>query len=80
MALNEALYERKLCTPLCWEEVKDKGFFGLKLIQETIAKIREIQEKMKKEKDFHKSHTNRHIRPLEFDMGDHVVFMDYPSG
>lgn len=56
MALNEALYERKLCTPLCWEEVKDKGIFGLELIQETIAKIRAIQENMKKEKDFHKSY------------------------
>lgn len=42
IAPYEALYRRKCSTPLCWEEVRDKGILGPNIIQETMETIRII--------------------------------------
>lgn len=47
MAPDEALYDRKCRTPLCWFEVGEKRLLGPDLVQETTAKIRIIRDRIK---------------------------------
>ena len=32
MASFEALYNRKCCTPVCWDEVRERRLIGLELV------------------------------------------------
>ncbi|XP_071691845.1 uncharacterized protein [Rutidosis leptorrhynchoides] len=43
----EALYGRKCRSPLCWSEIGDSQLTGPEIIQETIVKIFQIQERLK---------------------------------
>jgi len=47
MAPYEALYRRKCRTPLCWYQYGETVLVGPDLIQHTIEKVKQIQDKMK---------------------------------
>lgn len=75
----EALYEKKCIRPLCYDEVRDKGILGPNIIQETIEKIKMIQENMKKAQERKKSCTNQRRSPLEFEEENHVFLKVTPK-
>ena len=74
MPLFEALYGRRCRSPICWEEVGDRGFLGPDLVQETTEKIRVIRKRMKATQSRQKSYADKCRRPLEFAIGD-IIFL-----
>ncbi|WRX21060.1 Integrase [Theobroma cacao] len=51
MALYEALYGRKCCIPLCWDEVGERKLVSVELIDLTNDKIKVIRERLKVAQD-----------------------------
>ena len=84
----EALYGRKCRSPLCWAEVGDtqleKGqatdntLTGPEIIRETTEKIVQIRERLKASRDRQKSYADQRRKPLEFQVGDHVLLKVSP--
>ena len=74
MAPNEALYERKCKTPICWDEVSERKLNDVELIEATTKKIRIIRERLKTAQDRQKSYADNRKRKLEFEVGD-MVFL-----
>ena len=84
----EALYGRKCRSPLCWAEVGDtqlaKGqatdntLTGPEIIRETTEKIVQIRERLKASRDRQKSYADKRHKPLEFQVGDHVLLKVSP--
>jgi len=56
MAPFEALYGRRCRTPLCWYETGESALLGPDVVQETIEKVKMIQEKMKASQSRQKSY------------------------
>jgi len=56
MTLYEAFYRKKCRTPLCWYQNDEAVLVGPKLLQHTIEKVRQIQEKMKASQSRKKSY------------------------
>lgn len=73
MTSFEALYDRLCHSPSSWLDNKDPVLFGPELIEETIKIVNLIRNKMKEAQHCQKSYANLHIRPLEFEVGDHVL-------
>jgi len=46
MAPYESLYGRKCRTPLCWYQDGEAVLVGLKLLEQTIEKVRMVRDKM----------------------------------
>ena len=44
------------------------------LLQQTIEKVKQIQERMKSSQSRQKSYADQRRKPLEFAVGDHVLF------
>jgi hypothetical protein len=78
MAPYEALYGRRCCTPLCWEEVGERKLLGSELVKVTMGKVRMIQDRMKGAQDRQKSYADNRRRPLEFEVGDQVYLKVAP--
>ena len=78
MALFEALYGRPCRTPLCWGEVGETILHGPDMVRETSEKIKVIREKLSTTQSHQKSYADRHRRPLEFEIGDHVFLRVSP--
>src|SRR3954470_21322653 len=78
MAPFEALYGRRCRTPLCWYESGESAVIGPEIIQETMEKIKMIQEKMKASQSRQKSYHDKRRRTLEFLKGDHVFMRVTP--
>ncbi|GJR97987.1 putative reverse transcriptase domain-containing protein [Tanacetum coccineum] len=74
----EALYGRKCRSPVCWAEVGEAQLTGPKLIQETIEKIVLIKQRMQAAQDRQKSYADRKQKPMEFKVGDRVMFKVSP--
>ncbi|GAU42813.1 hypothetical protein TSUD_288410 [Trifolium subterraneum] len=72
MAPFEALYGRRCRTPLCWYESGENVVLGPNIVQETMEKIRMIQEKMKASQSRQKSYHDKKRKDVEFQEGDHV--------
>lgn len=47
MTSYEALYKRKCCTHVCWDEIRERKLLGLELVQIITDKVRIIKETMK---------------------------------
>ncbi len=47
----EALYGKKCITPLCWDEVGERKFIGLEIVQQTEEKIKLIRDILKTASD-----------------------------
>jgi hypothetical protein len=69
MAPYKALNGRRCKTPLCWEEIKDRKLYGVKLVQFTTEKVRTIKDRIKAAQDRQKKHEDVRRRPLEFSVG-----------
>ncbi|GKA54657.1 putative reverse transcriptase domain-containing protein [Tanacetum coccineum] len=74
----EALYERKCRSPVLWAEIGESSFIGPELVQETTDKVALIKEKFKAARDRQKSYANNRRKPLEFEVGDHVLLKVSP--
>nr|GEY71847.1 putative reverse transcriptase domain-containing protein [Tanacetum cinerariifolium] len=73
-ALFEALYGRKCRTLIMWVEVGEGQLIGPKLVQETTEKISQIKDRLKPMRDHQKSYADKRRKPLEFSVGDYVLF------
>jgi hypothetical protein len=83
-----ALYGRKCRSPVCWAEVGDiqlarsqvdnSNIIGPEIIRETTEKIVQIRERMKTARSRQKSYADRRRKPLEFQVGDHVLLKVSP--
>ncbi|GKF00466.1 putative reverse transcriptase domain-containing protein, partial [Tanacetum coccineum] len=77
-ALFEALYGRKCRTPILWAEIGESSLIGPELVQETTDKAVLIKEKLKAARDRQKSYADNRRKPLEFEVGDHVLLKVSP--
>ncbi|GJR15455.1 putative reverse transcriptase domain-containing protein [Tanacetum coccineum] len=68
----EALYGRKCRSPICWAEVGDVQLTGPEIIHETTKKI------VQAARDRQRSYANIRRKPLEFQVGDHVMLKVSP--
>ena len=69
----EALYGRKCRSPVLWAEVGEGQLIGPEIMLETTKKITQIKERLKTARDRQKSYANKKRKPLEFNVGDHVM-------
>ncbi|GJR23992.1 putative reverse transcriptase domain-containing protein [Tanacetum coccineum] len=74
----EALYGRKCRSPVCWAEVGDSQLTGPEIIQETTKKIVQIHQRLQAARDRQRSYANVRRKPLEFQVGDHVMLKVSP--
>ncbi|GKA12663.1 putative reverse transcriptase domain-containing protein, partial [Tanacetum coccineum] len=70
----EALYRRKCRSPVCWSEVGDSQLIGPELIRDTTEKIIQIKNRLLTAYSHQKSYADRRTKPLEFEVGDMVLF------
>ncbi|GJX62501.1 putative reverse transcriptase domain-containing protein [Tanacetum coccineum] len=75
----EALYGRKCRSPVCWAEVGDSQLTGPEIIQETTKKIVQIRQRLQAARDRQRSYANVRRKPLEFQVGDHVMLKVSPQ-
>ncbi|KAM0044994.1 putative nucleotidyltransferase, Ribonuclease H [Helianthus debilis subsp. tardiflorus] len=78
MAPFEALYGRKCRSPLSWHEIGDKHFTGPEFIQEATDKILQIRDNLLKARNRQKSYADKGRKPMEFEVGDHVLLKVSP--
>jgi len=74
----EALYGRRCRSPICWEEVGDRGLLGPDMVQETTEKIKIIRKRMVATQNQQKSYADKRRVPLEFTIED-LVFLKVSS-
>ncbi|GJS33166.1 putative reverse transcriptase domain-containing protein [Tanacetum coccineum] len=70
----EALYGRKCRSPVCWAEVGDVQLTGPEIIHETTEKIVQIRQRLQAARDRQRSYANVRRKPLEFQVGDRVIY------
>ncbi|GKB55639.1 putative reverse transcriptase domain-containing protein [Tanacetum coccineum] len=71
--LFEELYGRKYRSPVCWAEVGHVQLTGPEIIHETTKKIVQIRQRLQAARDRQRSYANIRRKPLEFQVGDHVM-------
>ncbi|GKA09964.1 hypothetical protein Tco_0689397 [Tanacetum coccineum] len=59
-------------------EIKESSLIGPELVQETTDKVVLIKEKLKAARDRQKSYADNRRKPLEFEVGDHVMLKVSP--
>ncbi|GKB70371.1 reverse transcriptase domain-containing protein [Tanacetum coccineum] len=69
----EALYRRKYRSSVLWAEIGDSGLIGPELVQETTDKVVVIRDRLKDARDRQKRYADNRRKPLEFQVGDHVM-------
>ncbi|GJS56621.1 reverse transcriptase domain-containing protein [Tanacetum coccineum] len=74
----EALYGRKCRSPVLWAEIGDSRLIGPEMVQETTDKVVVIRDRLKAARDRQKSYTDNRRKPLEFQVGDHVMMKVLP--
>ncbi|GKC18409.1 putative reverse transcriptase domain-containing protein [Tanacetum coccineum] len=74
----EALYRRKCRLPVLWAEIEDSGLIVPELVQETTDKVVMIRDRLKAARDRQKSYADNRRKPLEFQVGDHVMLKVSP--
>ncbi|GKF54338.1 hypothetical protein Tco_0161248, partial [Tanacetum coccineum] len=74
----EALYGQKCRSPVCWAEVGDVQLTRPEIIHKTIEKIVQIQQRLQATRDRQRSYANVRQKPLEFQVGDHVMLKVSP--
>ncbi|GKB06754.1 hypothetical protein Tco_0834987 [Tanacetum coccineum] len=74
----EALYGRKCRSSVLWAEIGDSVLIGPELVQETTDKVVVIRDRLKADRDRQKSYTDNRRKPLEFQVGDHVMLKVSP--
>ncbi|GJY15150.1 putative reverse transcriptase domain-containing protein [Tanacetum coccineum] len=74
----EALYGRKYRSHVCWAEVGDGQLTRPEIIHETTEKIVQIRQRLQAARDRQRSYANFRRKPLEFQVGDHVMLKVSP--
>ncbi|GKA50150.1 putative reverse transcriptase domain-containing protein, partial [Tanacetum coccineum] len=74
----EALYGKKCRSPVLWAEIGDRGLIGPELVRETTDKVVVIRDRLKVVRDRQKSYADNRRKPLEFQVGDHVMLKVSP--
>ncbi|GJS95004.1 putative reverse transcriptase domain-containing protein [Tanacetum coccineum] len=74
----KALYSRKCRSPVCWAEVGVVQLTGPEIVQETTEKIVQIKQRMQVARDRQKSYADLKRKPMEFQVGDKVMFKVSP--
>ncbi|GJX10493.1 putative reverse transcriptase domain-containing protein [Tanacetum coccineum] len=74
----EALYGRRCRSPVLWAEIGDSRLIGPELVQETTDKVVVIRDWLKAARDRQKSYADNRRKPLEFQVGDHVMLKVSP--
>ncbi|GJW51192.1 putative reverse transcriptase domain-containing protein [Tanacetum coccineum] len=74
----EALYGRKCRSTVCLAKVGDVQFTGPEIIHETTEKIVQIQKCLQATRDRQRSYANVRRKPLEIQVGDHVMLKVSP--
>ncbi|GKA68214.1 putative reverse transcriptase domain-containing protein [Tanacetum coccineum] len=74
----EALYGRKCSSPVLWAEIEDSRLIGPELVQETTNKVVVIRDRLKAARDRQKSYADNRRKPIEFQVGDHVMLKVSP--
>ncbi|GJX00145.1 putative reverse transcriptase domain-containing protein [Tanacetum coccineum] len=69
----EALYGRKCRSPVLWDEIGDSRLIGPEMVQETTDKVVVIRDRIKATRDHQKSYADNRRKPLEFQVGDHIL-------
>ncbi|GJW52290.1 hypothetical protein Tco_0093641 [Tanacetum coccineum] len=63
---------------VCWAEVGDVQLTGPEIIHETTEKIVQIRQRLQAARDRQRSYANVRRKPLEFQVGDHVMLKVSP--
>ncbi|CAH9094978.1 unnamed protein product [Cuscuta europaea] len=79
MAPYKALYGQKCRSPLCWGDIVDQVVLGPQYLQDTIEKVKVIQERMKAAQDRQKSYADLGRKPAEFEIGEKVLLKVSPT-
>ena len=79
MAPYEALYGRLCKSPLYWTEVGERSITGPDLIKDTSEKVSLIRQRLLTAQSRNKSYADVRRRPLEFEVGDHVLLKVMPK-
>ena len=79
MAPYEELYGRPCRSPLCWTEVGESSITGPDLIIDTSEKVSLIRQRLLTAQSRQKSYANVRRRPLEVEVGDHVLLKVMPK-
>ncbi|GKB62506.1 putative reverse transcriptase domain-containing protein [Tanacetum coccineum] len=74
----ESLYGRKCMSPVLWAKIEDIRLIGPELVQETTDKVVVIRDRLKAGRDHQKSYADNRRKPLEFQVGDHVMLKVSP--
>ncbi|GKD90398.1 putative reverse transcriptase domain-containing protein [Tanacetum coccineum] len=75
--LRASLYGRKCRSPVLWAGIGESRLIGPELVQKTTDKVVLIKEKLKAARDRQKSYADNRRKPLEFEVGDHVLLKKY---
>src|SRR4051812_31372953 len=78
MAPFEVLYDRKCRTPLMWDEVGERQFFGPYLIRDAEEKVKLIRDRMKIAQSRQKSYANAKRKVVTYEVGDRAYFRVSP--
>nr|GEX84916.1 reverse transcriptase domain-containing protein [Tanacetum cinerariifolium] len=68
----------KYRSSIMWAEVEEGQLIGLELVQETIEKISQINDRLKAARDRQKSYADKRRKPLEFSVRDYVLLKVSP--
>ena len=79
MAPNEALYGRPCRSPLCWTEVGESSITGPDMIRDTSENVSLKRQRLLTAQSRQKSYVDVRHRPLEFEVGDHVLLKVMPK-
>ncbi|GKB41016.1 hypothetical protein Tco_0885958, partial [Tanacetum coccineum] len=61
-------------SPICWAEVGDAQLTGSVIVHETTEKIFQIKKHIQADRDWQESLADRNHKPMEFQVGDMVMF------
>ncbi|XP_025635857.1 uncharacterized protein [Arachis hypogaea] len=79
MAPYEALYGRKCQSPLCWYETGEASVLDPDLVAETTENIKKICARILTAQSRQKSYADQRMKPLEFEVGEHVFLRVTPT-
>ena len=75
----EALYGRKCRSPIHWDEVGDRQMLGPEMVQDAVDKVKMIRQRLQAAQSRQKSYADKRRRPLEFQVGEHVLLKISPT-
>ncbi|XP_070040960.1 uncharacterized protein [Nicotiana tomentosiformis] len=78
MALFQALYGRRYCSPIGWFEPGEALIYGTDLVKDALEKVKLIQERLRTAQSRQKSYGNQKARDVSFMVGETVLLRVSP--